>query len=201
MLLSKNCYNKSFMFNNCSSLLIIKFINNNDLLRQKDNKNEINDYYEWNTKISAINEIFSNCSSLILLPDISKWDTSNIFDMSKMFYNCKKISFLSDISKWVTRNVFNMNKIFYKCSSLLISPEAYIYRWNLSNVFYINELYDNSLSLSELPHPYKRNNDNMRFITKDYNSLKPTSNIYRNEKKNINMNIMLEKSCTIFKLI
>ena len=34
------------------------------------NENEINDNNKWNTKISIMNEIFSNCSSLISLPDI-----------------------------------------------------------------------------------------------------------------------------------
>ena len=125
MILSKDCYNKSCMFKDCSSLIQLKFYNNiynddgKDILF--DNKNILDyDYnnkytnnndndkilfplyeiemipklqtnirkdYSWNTKISVMNEIFSNCSSLISLPDISKWDTTNVIDINKIFYN------------------------------------------------------------------------------------------------------------------
>ena len=117
MILSKDCYNKSCMFKNCSSLLIFKFYNSlksiDELLNSKFNldygynKNgenkalfplseiklnqEINtDLYKdnfWDNKISVMNEIFCNCSSLIFLPDISKIDTRNIKEMIKIFYN------------------------------------------------------------------------------------------------------------------
>ena len=34
--------------------------------------------------------MFYNCSSLYSLPDISKWNTSNVIDMRYMFLNCSK---------------------------------------------------------------------------------------------------------------
>ena len=34
--------------------------------------------------------MFSKCSSLTSLPDISKWNTNNVTNMSGMFNNCKK---------------------------------------------------------------------------------------------------------------
>ena len=57
-----------------------------------------------------MNELFSNCSSLLSLPDISNWDTSDVISMSKIFYNCKSLSILPDISKWNLGNVINMEK-------------------------------------------------------------------------------------------
>ena len=57
--------------------------------------------------------MFSNCSSLSSLPDISKWDTKNITDMSYMFRGCSSLSSLPDISKLdlnknlVTSNMFD----------------------------------------------------------------------------------------------
>ena len=36
-----------------------------------------------------MSEMFYYCSSLSSLPDISKWDTSNVTNMSFMFYGCK----------------------------------------------------------------------------------------------------------------
>ena len=37
----------------------------------------------------------------------------NITDMSYMFYECSKLSSLPDISKWNTSNVKDMSYIFY----------------------------------------------------------------------------------------
>ena len=34
--------------------------------------------------------MFSGCSSLISLPDISKWNTNNVTNMSYMFCDCKE---------------------------------------------------------------------------------------------------------------
>jgi hypothetical protein len=39
--------------------------------------------------------------------DISKWDVSNVEDMSEMFYGTLRM-FDLDISKWNTHNVKNM---------------------------------------------------------------------------------------------
>ena len=52
--------------------------------------------------------MFYNCSSLKSLPDISKWNTNKVIDMSDMFYNCSSLKSLPDISKWNTKNMTNM---------------------------------------------------------------------------------------------
>ena len=41
------------------------------------------------------------CESLISLPDISEWDTSNVNYMSFMFEGCNSLKSLPDISKWI----------------------------------------------------------------------------------------------------
>ena len=53
--------------------------------------------------------IFGECSSLLSLPDISKWNTINVTDMSYIFYNCSSLSSLPDISKWNTNNIADMS--------------------------------------------------------------------------------------------
>ena len=42
--------------------------------------------------------MFYNCYSLLSLPDISKWNTSNVINMSYLFSHCKLILSLPDIS-------------------------------------------------------------------------------------------------------
>ena len=48
--------------------------------------------------------MFSGCSKLSSLPDISKWNTNNVIDMRGIFENCKNLFSLPDISKW---NIIN----------------------------------------------------------------------------------------------
>ena len=175
MLLSKDCYNKSCMFKDCSLLITFKCdyninsikdslfkseniyclsdLDGNEKINFDNSKNAFNEVeynfsfniFEsnkklrnlnenetinnciWNTKISIMNEIFSNCSSLISLPDISSWETSKIIDMNKIFYNCKSLSSIPDISKRDISNVIYMDKMFYNCLSLSLLPD--IAKW------------------------------------------------------------------------
>jgi surface protein len=66
------------------------------------------------------------------LPDISKWDTSKVLDLSYMFYNCYSLKSLPDISKWDTGKVKSIDCFCYECKSLSSLPD--ISKWNLSNV-------------------------------------------------------------------
>ena len=75
--------------------------------------------------------MFSNCSSLISLPDISKWNTNNVTNMVSMFSNCSSLISLPDISKWNTNNVTDKEKMFSDCSSLISLPD--ISKWNINN--------------------------------------------------------------------
>ena len=62
--------------------------------------------------------MFSGRKSLLSLPDISKWNTNKVTNMSNMFENCSSLSSLPNISKWDTSKVTNMKEMFNNCSSL-----------------------------------------------------------------------------------
>ena len=118
----------------------IKNYNNNNLiikLKGIDNITNMNgmfdscstlislpDFSKWNTNnVISMGWIFSECSSIKILPDISKWNTNNVTDISCMFSGCSSLSSLPDISKWNTNNVTNISGIFWRCSSLLSLPD------------------------------------------------------------------------------
>ena len=52
--------------------------------------------------------MFSDCSSLKELPDISKWNISYVNNINKLFYECSSLKEFPDISKW---NISNINNI------------------------------------------------------------------------------------------
>ena len=60
------------------------------------------DNNETNIKIYITNShcMFRGCKSLMSLPDISKWNTSNVKNMNFMFYECNSLISLPDISNW-----------------------------------------------------------------------------------------------------
>ena len=86
-------------------------------------KLEINDeakiYYKnkvYTYKVNNMNEMFYLCSSLISLPDISKWDTSNVEYMEGVFYGCESLISLPDISKWNIDKVWTLVIFFINVS-------------------------------------------------------------------------------------
>jgi len=59
-----------------------------------------------------MDSIFSECSKLSSLPDISKWNINNVTNMRFRFSKYNSLSSLPDISKWNTDNVTNMSTMF-----------------------------------------------------------------------------------------
>ena len=63
--------------------------------------------------------MFSGCSSLISLPNISKWNTYNVKDMFNIYNECSSLISLPDISDW------NFSPdVFSKCLSLIFLPDV-----------------------------------------------------------------------------
>ena len=91
------------------------------------------DISKWNTSnVIDMSEMFSYCIALENMPDISKWNFSNCTDLSNMLRNCKSLKNIPDISKWDISKVRNMSCIFRGCESLKSLPD--ISKWNTSNV-------------------------------------------------------------------
>ena len=62
--------------------------------------------------------LFSECCSLKYLPDISKWNTSNLIKIDYILYGCSSLEYLPDISKWNIENIKSMVGSFNGCSLL-----------------------------------------------------------------------------------
>ena len=65
--------------------------------------------------------MFDICSSLISLPDISKWNTSNVTNMSFMFNNCYSLISFSDISNLGLTNKTPI-EVFVNCLNVVKLP-------------------------------------------------------------------------------
>ena len=156
LLLYKIIYNKSNMFNGCTSLK--KFSNskvkdnensnifNSQFYNIKEDEGDLFDFYNEseiseNSLYQTINEFdtFSNYSSIT---KIGQKD-SNLSTLSSAY---KKIS---DITYKFTNNSFILSGMFFNCSSLISLPD--ISGWNINNVSGINFMFYNCSSLKSLP--------------------------------------------------
>ena len=107
--------------------------------------------------IIIINSMFSGCSSLQSLPDISSWNTNKIIDMSFLFNECISLQSLPDISNWITYNVKNMSGLFRNCCSLSSLPD--IPKWDTFNVSNMSLIFNKCSNLKSLPDISKWNLD------------------------------------------
>ena len=57
--------------------------------------------------VSELSYMFSECTSLISISDISNWKIQNVTSLSAMFSQCISLISLPDISNWNTMNVKN----------------------------------------------------------------------------------------------
>ena len=143
-------------------------------------------------KVTKMNCIFNECKSLISLPDISQWNTSNIKDMKNMFAGCTSLTNLSDISKWNISNVTNLKDLFQGCESLVSLPDISV--WDTSNVIIMKGIFSGCSKLSKIPDISKwntKNVTNMSEMFKECNSLSELPDISKWNMGNVtNINYM-----------
>ena len=102
-----------------------------------------------------MNRMFYGCNSLISLPDISKWNTSNVNYMIYMFSGCNSLISLPDISNWNFSRVNSICHMFYECKSLISLPD--LSKWNISNVEDMSNMFYGCNSIKSLPDFYMLN--------------------------------------------
>ena len=118
------------------------------------------DISNWNTSnVINMSYLFDGCNSLLSLPDISKWNVSKVVDFNYMLYNCKSLLSLPDISNWIISDSIYLSGVFTKCKSLSSLPD--ISKWDISKVIDISSLFSGCESLLSLPDISKWNTSNV----------------------------------------
>lgn len=92
----------------------------------------IGDISRWNPKITGdgVVSMFQHCTHLRSV-DMSQFDMSNAESFKWMFVNCQALTTTGDISKWNTSNVIDMSQMFSGCRSL---TEIDVSGWDVSKV-------------------------------------------------------------------
>jgi len=160
-------------------------INMNGMFYECSSLISLPDISKWNTnKVINMSVMFRYCRSLSSLPDISKWNTNNVTNMGEMFGGCSSLSSLPDISKWNTNNVTNIGEMFSGCSSLISLPD--ISKWNTNKVINMSVMFRYCRSLSSLPDISKWNTNNVINIGEMFSGCSSLSSLPDISKWNIN---------------
>lgn len=100
---------------------------------------------DWCKNITNMWYMFGNCYSLTNL-EVSNWNVSNVTDMSIMFRGCSSLTTL-DVSDWNVSNVSSMRYMFDNCFSLTTLDVS---NWNVSNVTNMRDMFYQCTSLTTL---------------------------------------------------
>ena len=69
--------------------------------------------------------MFFSCSKLVYLPDLAKWNTSSVKNMTGMFGNCTLLNSLPDINKWKLNKNIQIINMFSGCQENLEIPDKF----------------------------------------------------------------------------
>lgn len=148
------------------------------------NSTEI-DVSQWDTsRIINFDKMFSNCKSVSSLEindwnmisgyslnnmfaysgitdiDLSKWNTSNITNLSNLFFECTRLKQI-DLHTWNTKSVSTCYWLFRGCSSLeFINIDG----WNTCNVYDMDRMFSECSKLITIKGLNKLNTSNVQFM-------------------------------------
>ena len=92
----------------------------------------------------------------LYLPDISKWNASNVTNMTGIFSGCSSLKSLPDISKWNINNQSYLGDILFLSLLTIISPDEL--KYNINNINKLIKLFgDFSPSIYDISN-WKTNN-------------------------------------------
>ena len=112
--------------------------------------------------------LFNGCSSLEILPDISKWNTKKVNNIEGIFKYCSKLLKFPDISKWNINNIkeTKFNDCFSSITSFSISEMKN--KDKLSN--YSTQFSHDKNDIPQIGFTYE-------YLNKDYNFTEDNSNL------------------------
>ena len=162
----EDIYDKSYMFQFCTSLEEYSLFegNNNEFqkINQKKEKETYTDEnsfyftgrnYTKNKTTGGNNSLFEFYQDLSFLPNMNKlkWNTNIFTNLSHMFSHCTSLISLPYLSKWNTDKVIDMSSMFEGCISLKSLPEIFKLKKN-NYVTNMAKMFLNCSSLVSLPN-------------------------------------------------
>lgn len=152
----------------------------------------------WNINLitdRSLSQLFYFCSSFN--DDLSRWDTSQITDMSTMFHSA--LAFNQNIGNWDVGKVTNFSNMFYGASNFNNGLSSDINNWNTSSATNMSSMLREAIRFNQPIGSWNVNKvtnfTNMFYITFAFNQ--DLGNWSINTISNVNMNGMFGNA-TVF---
>jgi surface protein len=88
--------------------------------------------------ITNFSNLFRNCSSLSMVPNMNLWNVRNVDNMTFVFANCT--NFNQPLNNWNVENVNNMGSMFANCTNF----NQPLNNWNVRNVRHMTSMFVNA---------------------------------------------------------
>ena len=110
----------------------------------------IGDISNWKhtSRIQGASAMFKNCSNLIKIGDLGKWDMSNLQRADSMFEGTSSLRSLGDLSNWHLNNVTTTASMFSGAS--LITDLGNLNNWGLGKDTDMSHMFDGMALLTNL---------------------------------------------------
>ena len=208
-----NIFGKEFVERNKDKCKIIINEQEQELVESIDNNKykELFDfegnYTEIVIKLKGIKDVtdasymFKDCVALIALPDIGKWDTTNVTSMEGLFWKCWTLIYISNsISNWNTCNLKTVYGMFVGCIYAIYLPD--ISNWNTNNLEVMEELFHSCQNLRKVPDISKWNTEKVKslsFIFTDCKTLTSLPDISKWNTDNVTEFVGIFEECESLK--
>lgn len=107
------------------------------------------DVSKWDvSNITNMTNLFNGCKYLRSLGNLSKWNVSNVKNFINMFNECHDLRSVGNLSKWKTLNAENMDGMFMECMSLRSVGD--LSNWKVSKVKDMGWMFFNCVSLKSV---------------------------------------------------
>ena len=165
-------------------------------------------------EIKNLSYLFCECTSLIDIKALNKWNVSNVNNLTCLFYGCTSLKEISGLKKWDVKNVNYFDYLLYGCSSLenisglkfwdvsngnffsclfsgcsKLSDISPLKNWDVSNGIYFNYLFSGCSQLSDISPLKNWNVRNGNFFSYLFYRCESLSNISSLEKWDVSIGI------------
>jgi len=181
----KNILGERFINNNKYNIKL--FINGNEIFpldyKYKLNKGNNKIKIFITNKITNLENMFYECSTLLNIEELKYLYTGNVTNFSYIFYGCKLLSDISPLEYWDVSNGENFGSMFKGCESLTnIKP---LENWNISKSTNCGGMFNGCISLTNIKSLENWNVSNCTNFGSMFKDCKSLTNIISLENWNV----------------
>ena len=194
-----NIFGKSFILNNKNKIeIFINDIKKSTMYKYQLNKGDNKIKILIKNKLTNLENMFSECTTLKDIGDLKFLDTKEITSFTRMFNGCTSLTDITALMNWNVSNCKDFSYMFSECTSL--SEIDSLQLWNVSNGTNFSYMFNSCIALSNIkPLQYWNilNDQNYKAMFKGCNSLKNKEPLKKWKLSNKNFKLLFNDNFNV----